>query len=138
MSTERIERYLVAMAITYERVSEDVWIINDPDKDLNQIVLFVDESLVTVRTRVMNYSLQKSETALELFKELLQLNCELVHGAYAIEEDYIILMDTLELETMDREELQASLDAISLALVEHYDRLKKFIPGHVEDQSSQE
>ncbi len=129
MSIERIERYLVAMTVTYERVSEDVWVINDPDKGLSQIVLFVDESLLTVRTRVMNIPSEDLQLCHDLFKELLILNVDLVHGAYAIEEDYIILMDTLELDTMDMEELQASLDAISLGLAEHYDRLKKYLPG---------
>jgi hypothetical protein len=136
MSIDRIERYLVAMAMTYERISEDVWVINDPDKGLNQIVLFVDESLLTVRTKVMGYPADDSEVCLNLFKELLQLNCDLVHGAYAIEDDFIILMDTLELDTMDMEELQASLDAISLAVAEHYDRLKKYLPGHAEQPGS--
>jgi hypothetical protein len=130
MNDDRIERYLIAMSLSYERVSEDVWIINDPDRGLNQIVLFVDETLLTVRTRVMNYPVDDMELGYRLFKDLLTLNCDLVHGAYAIEEDYIILMDTLELETMDREELQASLDAISLGLAEHYDRLKSYLPGH--------
>ncbi|AHC13509.1 YbjN domain-containing protein [Salinispira pacifica] len=133
MNVERIERYLLALAVTYEKVSEDVWIINDPDKGLNQIVLFVDESLLTVRTKVMNYPVTDDKKSLRLFRELLQLNRDLVHGAYAIEDDYIILMDTLELETMDREELQASLDAIGLGLAEHYDRLKQFLPGHEQE-----
>lgn len=133
MNVERIERYLLALAVTYEKVSEDVWIINDPDKGLNQIVLFVDESLLTVRTKVMNYPVNDEKKELRLFRELLQLNRDLVHGAYAIEDDYIILMDTLELDTMDREELQASLDAIGLGLAEHYDRLKIFLPGHEQE-----
>jgi hypothetical protein len=132
MSIDRIERYLVAMTVTYERVSEDVWVINDPDKGLNQIVLFVDETLLTIRTRVMSYQQDNPDLQLQLFTELLQLNCDLVHGAYAIEDDFIILMDTIELETMDMEELQASLDAISLALAEHYDRLKKYLPARTE------
>ncbi len=129
MSIERVERYLVALAITYERISEDVWIINDPDKGLDQIIFFVDDSLLTLRTRIMDYSEISDEQCSALFKELLQLNSNLVHGAYAIEENYIMLMDTLELDTMDREELQASLDAISLALAQHYDRLKTYVPA---------
>ena len=127
MSTDRIERYLIKLSITYEKVSEDVWVINDRDKGLNQIVLYVDETLLTVRSRVLALSSVSDEKLGELFRELLLLNCELLHGAYAIEDDYIIIMDTLELATMDLEELQASLDAIGLALAEHHSRIRGLV-----------
>lgn len=127
MSIDRIERYLMALAISYEKVSEDVWIINDSDKGLNQIVLFVDETLLTLRTKVLKFDLHHRDVCFDLFKDLLTLNCDLLHGAYAIEDDWIILMDTLELATMDMEELQASLDAISLGLAEHYEHLRKYV-----------
>jgi hypothetical protein len=50
----------------------------------------------------------------------------MIHGAYAIEDQSVILIDTLELPTMDLEELQASLDATGLALAQHYASLSKF------------
>jgi hypothetical protein len=123
VSKERIERYLITLAINYEQVSDDVWIVNDTDKGLNQLIVFVDESLVTIRTRVMEVP---QDNRLELFEDLLRFNLDLVHGAYAIEEDFVILMDTLELETMDLEEFQASMDALGLALAQHYPRLSQY------------
>jgi hypothetical protein len=50
----------------------------------------------------------------------------MVHGAYALDEDDVLLNDTLEYDTMDQGELQASLDAIGLALAQHYPILSKF------------
>jgi hypothetical protein len=50
----------------------------------------------------------------------------MVHGAYALENNNVIIIDTLELDTMDIEELQASLDAIGLAVAQHYPILSKF------------
>ncbi|NJL73213.1 MAG: YbjN domain-containing protein [Candidatus Competibacteraceae bacterium] len=52
---------------------------------------------------------------------------DLVHGAYALEGDNVILIDTLEFETMDLEEFQASLDAVGLALAQHYPLLAKYM-----------
>ena len=45
---------------------------------------------------------------------------------YAIDGKNIILIDTLEANTMDLEEFEASLDAIGLALAQHYRSLSKF------------
>jgi len=43
-----------------------------------------------------------------------------------VSEDDVILIDTLQYETMDLEEFQASLDAIGLALAQHYPILSKY------------
>ena len=49
-----------------------------------------------------------------------------MHGAYALDGNDIILINTLVVQTLDQEELQATLDSISLAIVEHYEKLTKF------------
>ena len=54
----------------------------------------------------------------------------MVHGAYAIENDSVILIDSLEFPTMDLEEFQASLDSTGLALAQHYPRLSKYRPAN--------
>jgi len=62
-----------------------------------------------------------------LYEKLLRLNAEeLVHGAYALEGDHVILIDTLEAANLDLEELRASCEAIGLALAEHYKVLGEF------------
>jgi hypothetical protein len=57
----------------------------------------------------------------DLFKRLLQINRELVHGAFVMDIDgeYILFRDTLQLENLDRNELEASIHALSLALAEY-------------------
>ena len=62
-----------------------------------------------------------------LFETLLRLNAsDLIHGAYALDGDNIIITDTLRYETVDLEEFQASLDAIGLALAQHYETLIQY------------
>jgi hypothetical protein len=64
----------------------------------------------------------------ELYETVLKLNAEeLVHGAYAIDGDKLILVDTNEVDTFDLEELQASLDSISLAIAQHFALLSKYL-----------
>jgi len=87
------------------------------------VVVFAEDSLVTIRAKVMELP---KEHRSELYEDLLRLNADMVHGAYAIEEDHVILFDTLEYDTMDFEEFQASLDAIGLALAQHYPKLSTY------------
>ena len=48
----------------------------------------------------------------------------MVHGAYGIEEGDLVLTDTLELETLDFPELQASLESMQMAAASHIERIK--------------
>jgi hypothetical protein len=61
----------------------------------------------------------------ELFRSLLVWNAtDVVHGAYGIEEDDLVLTDTLELETLDFPELQASLESMQMASASHINQIK--------------
>lgn len=120
----KIESYLINLGITYEEIGENTWIINDPDNGLEQVAVAVNEPLVVVRVKVMNVPARDRE---EFYLKLLQLNgSDLIHGAYAVVENDVILIDTLNYETMDLEDFQATIDAVSLALTEHYSLLSSY------------
>lgn len=123
-STKKLESYLINLGLTFEEINETTWVINDSEKGLNHVVVIVEEPLVTIRVIVMPVPTQKRE---EFFQSLLELNAtDLIHGAYGVSENSVILIDTLQYETMDLEEFQASLDAIGLALAQHYPILSKY------------
>jgi hypothetical protein len=50
----------------------------------------------------------------------------MIHGAYGIEGESIVLIDTLQSEHLDFSEFQASLDALLLASTQDYPKLKAF------------
>ena len=67
------------------------------------------------------------KNVLEFYTRLLELNAtDLLHGAYALENGKITLIDTLEYDTMDYGEFRATLDAFSLALTQHYPILSPY------------
>ena len=62
-----------------------------------------------------------------LYDALLRLNAtSLVHGAYGVEGDSVVIMDTIQSPNLDLNEIQGSIDAITLALTTHYERLSSF------------
>lgn len=114
----KVEGFLINLGITFEQLDQGSWVIQDEEKGLEQVAIMEADPLVLVRVNVMDVPDEKRE---EFFRKLLELNAsDLVHGAYAIEGGEVLLVDTLEAETMDIEEFQASLDAIGLALAQHY------------------
>jgi hypothetical protein len=64
--------------------------------------------------------------AAPLYKQLLELNASsLVHSAYGLERDLIVLSSALELESLDLNELEAVLADMDVALSEHVPLLRK-------------
>ena len=57
----------------------------------------------------------------DFYKRLLQMNRSLVHGAFVLDEEgkYLSFRDTLQLENLDLNELEGSIQALSLALAEN-------------------
>jgi len=123
-ATEKIESFLINLGITFQQMSEKSWLIHDAEKGLDQVVVMAEDPLVMIRVKVMPIPQKKRE---EFFERLLRLNAsDVVHGAYGLADNYVILIDTLQYATLDLEEFQASLDAIGLALAQHYPVLSDY------------
>jgi hypothetical protein len=121
---DKIESYLVKLSLTFQNAGDNTWVVKDAQKGLENLLLVLSEPLLIMRINVMGVPAAGNE---KLFEELLRLNAtDLVHGAYAIDGKNIILIDTLEANTMDLEEFEASLDAIGLALAQHYRTLSRY------------
>ena len=76
----------------------------------------------------------RPKTVGELFEALLVWNAtDVVLGAYGIEEGDLILTDTLELETLDFPEVQASLESLQMAASSHMSQIKSLASKGQED-----
>jgi hypothetical protein len=66
--------------------------------------------------------------ATNLYRRLLELNASaLLHAAYGLEGDRIVLAAALELESLDLNEIEAVLADIDLALAEHVPSLHELV-----------
>jgi Tir chaperone protein (CesT) family len=83
------------------------------------LVLRVEAPLVVVRVHVADVKAEGKGDDGPLFRRLLEANArQLVHAAYGLDEGRIVLSSALELENLDFNELQATLDEIEMALAQ--------------------
>jgi hypothetical protein len=121
---EKLENYLIELGILFEKKGANLWIVSDEAKGLQSLIISLDGPVVALRVTLMSIPDKDRE---RFFKTLLELNAtDLIHGAYGIDGNNVIWIDTLEGETLDLQELQASVDAISLALSQHYKMLSEY------------
>ncbi len=124
LSKEKLEGYMNKLSLSYEEIAPDTWLIKDLAKGLENVVITALDPVIMIRVKVMEIPAKNKD---KLFEKLLTLNAQdLVHGSYAIDGGNVVIVDTLLAETMDLEELQASLDAIGFALTTHYPVLQEY------------
>ncbi len=121
---EDIESYLLRMGAPYEEIADGMWLVHDESAKLDTIVIRASGPVIVFRAKVMSIPENRRE---ELYRMLLELNArEMLHSAYGIEENAVVLTAALETENLDFNEFQAAIDDMTLALTNHIDRLAKF------------
>jgi len=124
MVENKVEKYLIDLMFSYREIEPNLWLIDDEEHGLPQIAIMYAEPLIIFRALVMDIP---EENKLELFTKLLELNAtDVIHGAYALENEQVVLIDTWQYDTMDFEEFRAVLESFSLALSQHYSILSGY------------
>jgi hypothetical protein len=117
---DEIEHYLIQTGHPHETIDTHMWVVHDAAN----IVISLAPPLVIFRAKLMDVPQRNREA---FFRLLLELNAsELIHGAYGLEDNSVVLIDTLQSEHLDLNELQATLDALLLAINHDYQKLKTF------------
>lgn len=121
---EKIESYLNELGLPWEEIGAGMWLLRDPGGGQTLTVLH-DPPLVVFRLKVMPVPRTNREA---LFRRLLELNAtDLVHGAYGLEGDSVVLIDTLQAENLDFNEFRASVEALGVAVAAHFKLLRDFV-----------
>lgn len=124
---ELVKSYLSDMniAITSEDAFEELVVVNDDLRGLSNLIIDCEAPILVVEQAIMPVP---AETG-DLFKRLLQMNRELVHGAFVLDAECknVIFRDTLQLENLDRNELEATIQALTLALAEFGSELLDYV-----------
>ncbi len=127
VTREDVENFLLRVELPYQELEEGMWLVGDGG-ETGQAPVVVNHTppLLLLRVEVMTIP-DDEDLRNGLFRTLLELNAtDLVHGAYGLDGEDIVLADSLELENLDFSEFQASLESITLALTSHYQTLAHY------------
>jgi hypothetical protein len=126
---EKVKDFILDMGFTisHEEPKEELVVIDDDDRGIKNLVIDCEGSIVILEQVIIPMPKESSEFC----KRILQINRTLVHGAFVLDEEGTTLLfrDTLQLENLDRNELEGSIDALSLGLAEYASELVSFARG---------
>jgi hypothetical protein len=122
VTRDDLESYLIRMDLDFDEVDEGMFLVQ-PRNDGPPVVVHHSPPLLVIRLKVM--TVPKDRDLGELYENLLVWNAtDVVHGAYGIEEGDLVLTDTLELESLDFPELQASRESMQMASASQINQIK--------------
>ena len=123
---QKVKDYLdeLELSISSEDETEELVIIDDEEKGIKNLIIDCEDPVLVLEQVIMD--VPKNTDG--FFKRLLQMNRTLVHGAFVLDEEgtKVIFRDTLQLENLDKNELEASINALSIALAEYAGELIEF------------
>ena len=149
----KVKGYLneLGLAIIKEVADDDLFIVQDEDNGINNLVIDVEDPIVVLEQFIMDVPKRGQE---HFYRRLLQMNRALVHGAFVLDEELesgkklaaqplesgkntqherseveaqrVYFRDTLQLQNLDLNELEGSIKALSLGLAEVSSELIEF------------
>jgi hypothetical protein len=126
---KKVKDFILDMGFTisHEEPKEELVVIDDDDRGIKNLVIDCEGSIVILEQVII----PMPKESYEFCKRILQINRTLVHGAFVLDEEGTTLLfrDTLQLENLDRNELEGSIDALSLGLAEYASELVSFARG---------
>jgi len=123
---EKVQGFLLDLDFNILQENEEdgvFWVENEEAGIHNLVIGCLDPILV-----MEQFLFEIKHESLELYKNLLIKNRDIIHGAFVLDETgkRVIFRDTLQLENLDLNELEGSLNSLSLLLSEYSKELIEF------------
>ena len=123
---ETVKAYLqdLDFHVEEEDLGEELVVINDEDRGINRLIIDCEDPILILEQAIMPIPSKPGD----LYKRLLELNRTLIHGAFALDEETgtVLFRDTLRLDTLDRAEVEGTINALGLALAENAEELLSY------------
>ena len=110
--------------VSSESVEDHVLIINDETAGIKNCVISCADPILIME----QFILELNGNTEGVFQQLLIKNRDIIHGAFVLDETgrRVIFRDTLQIANIDINELEGSLNSLSLLLTEYSAELIKF------------
>lgn len=123
---DKVRNYLLDLdfnIVSQNEEDEIFWVEKEDDGISNLVIGCADPILI-----MEQYLFDVKSDSSEMFKKLLIKNRDIIHGAFVLDEtgQKVIFRDTLQLENLDLNELEGSINSLSLLLSEYSDQLIEF------------
>lgn len=119
----KVKEYLIELEynITHESEEDGLFVVENESNGIKNLVLGVADPLLIVEQFI--FDVNNSDP--QVYKLLLQKNRDIIHGAFVLDDTgkKVIFRNTHELENLDLNEIEATLNSLALLLGEYSEEI---------------
>lgn len=123
---EKIRNFLLELeyVIVSEDKEEELFVVEKDNTGIVNMVIDCEAPILVFE----QFLFEINNTSAEIYKELLMKNRDIVHGAFVLAEDgkKVLFRDTLQIENLDLNEFQGTLNSLEMLLTEYANTLIEF------------
>ena len=123
---DTVKQYLLdlQLSIVSADPAEGIVVVEDEDRGLKNLVVDCEEPILVFEQIIMPVPSNPGD----MFRRLLQMNRCIVQGAFALDEEggRVLYRNTLQLANLDQNEVEGTIEALSLTLAEFANELIAF------------
>ncbi len=113
----------LSLDIEHQDDAEELIVVSNEDRGIYGMVMDCEYPILIIEQLIYRIANRSDKH----FLQLLKMNRNLIHGAFVIDEEetQVIFRDTLQLEHLDFNELEGTINALTLGLAEFSGALLK-------------
>ena len=125
MSTyyNKVKDYLLNLEfnIIKEDKTEELFVVENPEGGIANLIVDCEDPILIVEGVLF----ELTDDNPEIYKALLKKNREIIHGAFVLDGSgkKVLFRDTFQLENLDQNELEATLNSLEMLLSEYSEEI---------------
>ena len=110
--------------IKQENPKEGIFIVSNEPEGISNLIICVAAPIVIFE----QFIFEIKEPGNYVYKSLLQKNRDIIHGAFVLDDSgrKVIFRDSLQVENLDQNEFEATINSLSVLLSEYSEQIINF------------
>lgn len=124
----KVKDFLNELALPFSEVGENTFVVQPRTAINTRIGISVEDEIVTFTTNVVSLGEDmKNFTKLDTHQLLWWNATQMLHAAYGISGENVVLTGALEFENLDLNEFQGMIDDISMGVDQHFATVRSWV-----------
>lgn len=110
--------------IKQEHQKEGIFIVNNEPEGISNLIICVATPIVIFE----QFIFEIKEPGDHVYRSLLKKNRDIIHGAFVLDDSgrKVIFRDSLQIENLDQNEFEATINSLSVLLSEYSEQIINF------------
>ena len=112
------------LEIKQENPKEGIFIVSNEPEGISNLIICVASPIVIFE----QFIFEIKEPGDHVYRSLLQKNRDIIHGAFVLDDSgrKVIFRDSLQVENLDQNEFEATINSLSVLLSEYSEQIINF------------